>query len=46
LHIAYMFFPLSGLFHYRNPALCRVSRGLPSAIIRALGKESICRVSL
>jgi len=30
--------------HYRKPHICRVPRVLPSARIRALGKESVCRV--
>jgi hypothetical protein len=30
--------------HYRNLALCRVSKSLPSVFFRALGKEALCRV--
>jgi len=30
--------------HYRNPALYRVSSGLPSVFFRALGKELLCQV--
>jgi len=32
------------LVHYRKPEHCRVPRGLPSTIFRALGKQSICQV--
>ena len=35
---------LSYIVHYRKPVIRRVSEGLPSAKIRALGKLPICRV--
>ena len=29
--------------HYRRPALCRVSSGLPSVVFRALGKDAFAK---
>ena len=33
-----------GKRHYRKTLICRVSRPLPSARLRALGKDVVCRV--